>query len=119
MCRVSPRKSNGPRVLAQYPVNDIGMQVSACRKAFAIVTHRPEEWSLNIFTMPGKIEIITSVRGWSRGKKRITPIELIETAPRPVWLDRDSARAGGYLKTYLVSIGNCARCHSCQPPLST
>src|SRR5262249_34923088 len=38
--------------------------------------------------------------------------------PRPVWLDRDSARAGGCLTAYLVSIGNCARCHSCQPPLS-
>src|SRR5262249_53599731 len=38
--------------------------------------------------------------------------------PRPVWLDRDSTRAGGYLTAYFVSIGNCARCHSCQPPFS-
>jgi hypothetical protein len=46
------------------------MQVPACLKALAVVTHRPEEWPLHIFTMPGKIEIVTdALRGlWVNGQ---------------------------------------------------
>src|SRR5438128_8127726 len=36
------------------------MQRPACFQTFAVVTHRPEEWSLDIITMPGKIEIVTN-----------------------------------------------------------
>jgi hypothetical protein len=58
MCRVSPLESNVPCVLPQRAVNDIGVQRPTCHKTFAIVAHRPEEWSLDIITMPRHPKII-------------------------------------------------------------
>jgi len=36
------------------------MQEATCLKALAIVTHRPEEWSLDVLAMFGEIEIVTN-----------------------------------------------------------
>src|SRR6266446_9064335 len=58
MRRVSPLESNVPCVLPQRAVNDIGVQGSACLQAFAITSHRPKEWSLDILAMPCHREII-------------------------------------------------------------
>src|SRR5437016_14388428 len=48
-----------PRVLPQRAVNHVGVQRPACHKTFAIVTHRSEEWSLDIITVSGEYEIVT------------------------------------------------------------
>ena len=60
MGRVSPTESNVPRILAQCAVNHVRMQEATCLKALPVVTHRPEEWSLNIIAVFGEIEIVTN-----------------------------------------------------------
>jgi hypothetical protein len=63
---VSPLQSNVPRVLPQDAINDIGMQRPACIKAFAVVTHRPEEWSFDIITVFCAFKIVTDALGCLR-----------------------------------------------------
>src|SRR5258706_14360807 len=59
MGRVSPRESNGPRVLAQCAINHIWMQEATCCKALPVVAHRPEEWPLDVLAVFCEFEIVT------------------------------------------------------------
>jgi hypothetical protein len=52
MRRVSPTQPNVPCLLPKYTVNDIRVSMPASVQPLAIVSHRPEEWSLEIIPMP-------------------------------------------------------------------
>jgi hypothetical protein len=56
---VSPVQANVACVFPEDAVNNFRVQWSACRKAFAVIAHRPEEWSLKILAVFGEFEVVT------------------------------------------------------------
>ena len=58
MRRVSPVEPDGPRVFPEDSINHFRVQWTACLKPFAIIAHRPKEWSLKILAALCECEIV-------------------------------------------------------------
>jgi hypothetical protein len=71
-------------ILAQDAVNHLRMQRPALLKAFAVVTHRPEQRSFDISAVRDTICLVP------HGDRALSDLSMVPPTRSPSWLDRST-----------------------------